>query len=152
MKKRIPKVAVLDIKYLMPKYQSVMLLKDIKIDFSKLNKLRKDKVTEINIVACHSDSVSVNRINNYVTETFNNIPNQYNFVIKITFVLVRGRKVIRAMAAELVRQQLDKLKESGVDTITYTLPPFTRKHKCVKNKHRKSTVDKVVSLGIIPSI
>lgn len=152
MKQRTPKVAVIDIKYLMPTYQISMRLKDIKVDFSKLDELRKDKVTEINIVACHSDAVSVNRINNYVTETFNDLPKHYNFDVKITFVLVRGRNIIRAMAADIVRQRIEKLKESGIDTITYELPPHAYHYRRVKGIRRKPIATKAVSLGIIPSI
>lgn len=152
MKQRTPKVAVIDVKYLMPKYQSTMRLRDIKVDFSKLEKLRKDKVTEINIVACHSDAISVNRINNYVTEAFNDLPKHFNFVIKITFVLVRGRHVIRAMAADIVRQRIEKLKEDGVDTITYELPLHLQPRKRAKHRHVKPIATKAVSLGIIPSI
>lgn len=152
MKHRTPKVAVVDIKYLMPKYQISMRVRDIKVDFRKLEQLKKDKVTEINIVACHSDSVSVNRINNYVTEAFNDLPKHLNFIIKITFVLIKGRHVIRAMAADIVRQRIEKLKDAGVDTTTYELPPHTYHRRQVQSKRVKPIATKAVSLGIIPSI
>lgn len=152
MKQRTLKVAVIDIKYLMPHYQSTMRLREIKVDNSKLDKLRKDKVTEINIVACHSESISVNRINKYVTETFNDLPKHYNFDVKITFVLVRGRHVIRAIAADIVRQRIEKLNESGVDTITYELPLHLQPRRRAKHRHVKPIATKAISLGIIPSI
>lgn len=152
MKQRTPKVAVVDVKYLMPKYQISMRLRDIKVDIHKLEKLYKDKVTEINIVACHSDAVSVNRINNYVTEAFNDLPKHINFIIKITFVLVKGRNVTRAIAADIIRQRIEKLKEDGVDTITYELPPYEYHRRQVQSKRVKPIATKAVSLGIIPSI
>lgn len=152
MKQRTPKVAVVDIKYLMPTYQISMRLKDIKVDIHKLEQLYKDKVTEINIVACHSDAVSVNRINNYVTEAFNDLPKHINFIIKITFVLVKGRNVARAMTADIVKQRIDELKESGVDATTYELPPYKYHRRQVQNKRVKPIATKAVSLGIIPSI
>lgn len=152
MKQRTPKVAVVDIKYLMPTYQISMRLRDIKVDFRKLEQLKKDKVTEINIVACHSDAISVNRINNYVTEAFNDLPQHLNFIIKITFVLVKGRNVTRAMASNIVKQRIDELKESGVGTTTYELPPHTYHRKQVQSKRVKPIATKAVSLGIIPSI
>ncbi len=152
MKQRTPKVAVVDIKYLMPKYQISMRLKDIKVDFRTLEQLKKDKVTEINIVACHSDAISVNRINNYVTEAFNDLPQHLNFIIKITFVLVKGRNVARAMAADIIKQRMNKLNESGVVTTTYELPPHAYHYRRVKGTHRKPTATKAISLGIIPSI
>lgn len=152
MKHRTPKVAVVDIKYLMPKYQVSMKLKDIKVNIHKLEQLNKDKVTEINIVACHSDAISVNRINKYVTETFNDLPKHLNFVIKITFVLVKGRNITRAMAANIIKQRIDELNESGVATITYELPTQTYHYIRVKEMCKKPTATKAVSLGIIPSI
>lgn len=152
MKHRTPKVAVVDIKYLMPKYQVSMRLKDIKVNFRILEQLKKDKVTEINIVACHSDAISVNRINNYVTEAFNDLPKHLNFIIKITFVLIKGRNVARAMAADIIKQRIDELNESGVVTTTYELPPHAYHYRRVKSKSVKPTATKAVSLGIIPSI
>mgnify|MGYP000851582873 CR=1 FL=1 len=152
MKHRTPKVAVVDIKYLMPKYQISMRVKDIKVDFRKLEQLKKDKVTEINIVACHSDAVSVNRINNYVTEAFNDLPQHLNFIIKITFVLIKGRNVARAMAADIIKQRIEKLTEDGVATKTYELPPHAYHYRRVKSKSIKPTPTKAVSLGIIPFI
>lgn len=152
MKQRTPKVAVVDIKYLMPKYQVSMKMRDIKVDFRKLEQLKRDKVTEINIVACHSDSVSVNRINNYVTEAFNDLPKHLNFVIKITFVLIKGRHVIRAMAADIIKQRIEKLTEDDIATTTYELPPHAYHYRRVKGTRIKPTATKAVSLGIIPSI
>ena len=127
-------------------------MKDIKVDFRKLEQLKKDKVTEINIVACHSDAVSVNRINNYVTEAFNDLPQHLNFIIKITFVLIKGRNVVRAMAADIIKQRIEKLTEDGVATKTYELPPHAYHYRRVKSKSIKPTPTKAVSLGIIPFI
>lgn len=152
MKHHTPKVAVVDIKYLMPKYQVSMKLKDIKVDCDKLEQLRKDKVTEINIVACHSDAISVNRINNYVTETFSDLPKNFNFIVKITFVLVKGRNVTRAMAVNIIKQRIEELNESGIVTTTYELPPHAYHYRHVKGIRRKPTATKAVSLNIIPSI
>lgn len=152
MKQHTPKIAVIGIKYIMPKYQAIMLLKDIKVDLDSIAKFKKDKVTELNIIACHSGSIGVNRINRYVKELFDDFAKQYKFIVKVTFVLVRGRHVIGSMTAELVRQHIDKLKESGVDTITYEIPQHIRKHKHVNSKRRKPIITKAVSLGLTPTL
>lgn len=152
MKHRTPKIAVLDIKYLMPKYKSLMRIREIKVNFSRLDKLKKDKVTEINVVACHSDCDSANRINRYVKEAFDDLPNQYNFDVKITFVALRGRHIARAMTADIVKHQADKLIESGVDTVIYNIPPTVHKYKRSVTPRKQTIINKVVSLGIMPNI